>query len=328
MAVLVCAVSAGMVPGSASAQPAAAAPGGSQVNADAQQLFSDGQMATKLNQWDKARTFFQGAWRIQQHWKIAASLGRAELKVGRMRDAAEHLSFALREVPAGALTPADLKPVEEMLAQARAKVGAVKVTGAPAGAEVAVDGVVVGKAPLKGVLFLEPGAHRVEGQREGYVDGAGEVKAEAGKEGGVDLGMVKVPEVKVVGPVAEVVPPPVVVGADKRIVIAGAALGVVALGMGMGFAVAGNLKAAERDNSITDSCTPKSGTCTQNVYDADVAKATFAQISLASYIAAGVIGAGTLTYALFPRSPKKAAGPKASMVAGPGIAAVTVSGTW
>ena len=229
MAALMCALSAGLATERASAQPAAAA-AGSQVNADAQQLFSDGQTATKLLQWDKARTFFQGAWRIQQHWKIAASLGRAEVKVGRMREAAEHLSFALREVPAGVLTTADLKPVEEMLAQARAKVGAVKVSGAPDGAEVMVDGVVVGKAPLKGEVFLDPGPHRLGGQREGYVEGKGEVTAEAGKAAEVDLGMAKVPAVKGVVVVVGSAAPPAA-GPNKGVVIAGAAVAAVGLGI-------------------------------------------------------------------------------------------------
>lgn len=311
MAVLVCAVSASMPPGEASAQ-SAAAPGGSQVNADAQQLFSDGQVATKLNQWDKARTFFQGAWRIQQHWKIAASLGRAELKVGRMRDAAEHLSFALSEVPAGALTPGDLKPVEEMLAQARAKVGAVKVTGAPAGAEVAVDGVVVGKAPLKGMLFLDPGAHRVEGQREGYVDGAGEVKAEAGREAGVDLGMVKVPEVKGVGPVVEVVAPPAAaVGADKRIVIAGVTVAAVAAAAGLGFGIGlGAGAGVDGQGKCLDTCTHL-----QN-------------LTFWSLLGAAAVGGATLTYTLTRPKAKPSGVSHASVWVGQSAVGATFVRSW
>ena len=334
IAALLCAVGTGMAPGRASAQPAAAQ-AGSQVNADAQQLFADGQAATKLNQWDKARTLFQGAWRIQQHWKIAASLGRAELKVGRMRDAAEHLAFALREVPANTLTPVDQKPMDEMLAQARAKVGAVKVSGAPDGAEVMVDGVVVGKAPLKGELFLEPGKHRVGGRREGYVDGEGSVVAVAGNEAGVDLGMVKVPEAKAVGagaPVAEGAVPPAA-GPNKGLVIAGAALAAVGLGMGIGFMVKSSAKADERDRLIAsaskrDMCVPLARTCHPAVGDADAAYVSNSRVSTASYVAAGIIGAATLTYALFPRSSKKSEGPSVTVVAGPGIAAVALSGSW
>jgi hypothetical protein len=332
MAVLVCAVSVGMKPGSASAQPAGA-PAGSQVNADAQQLFSDGQTATKLNQWDKARTFFQGAWRIQQHWKIAASLGRAELKVGRMRDAAEHLSFALREVPAGTLAPADLKPLEEMLAQAQAKVGTVKVTGAPAGADVLVDGVVVGKAPLKGALFLEPGAHRVVGQREGYVEGAREVAAVAGKEGGIDLGMVKVPEAKVVvTPVAEAVGPPAV-GPDKRIVIAGAALGFVALAMGVGLTAVANSKANQITMGTASGCSDgmhdgQYWGCSKDLIAVESSRVTFTNVAGASFIAAGALGLGTLTYALLGGSSKAKSRATGAVVVLPGVVGATATIPW
>lgn len=329
-AALLCAVGVSLVPGRASAAPAPEQ-AGSQVNADAKQLFTDGQTATKLLQWDKARTFFQGAWRIQQHWKIAASLGRAELKVGRMREAAEHLAFALREVPAGALAPEDLKPVQEMLTQARSKVGAVKVTGAPDGAEVTLDGALVGKAPLQGELFLDPGPHKVAAQREGYVDGKGDVAAVAGVAVGLDLGMAKVPVVAPVGPVrgGEMVGPPVAKGPDKKVVIAGAVVAAVGLGMGgafmgLSFAKAGDLDAALKAHP----CTNGNHGCTDTVVNADNARADFGNASFYSFIAAGVVGAATLTYVLVPRSAKDGSGTKAAFSAGPGGVGMTMTRSW
>lgn len=307
MAAIVCAVSAVMVPRSASAQPAPA-PAGSQVNADARQLFTDGQTATKLNQWDKARTFFQGAWRIQQHWKIAASLGRAEFKVGRMREAAEHLAFALREVPAGELAPADMKPVEEMLAQARTKVGAVKVTGAPDGAEVTLDGVFVGKAPLKGELFLEPGPHRVMGQREGYLEGAGEVTAEAGKEAGVDLRMVKVPEKKAVG-VAQPVGVPQAAGPNKGVVIAGVTVAAVAAAAGVGFGIGWGVDAA--------GSTTCSHGCTH-----------LKNLMFWSLVSAAAVGGATLTYTLATAKPKQSGVSQASLWVGNSALGATFVRSW
>ena len=309
---LMCAIGATMTPGEASAQPAAA-PAETQVNADARQLFTDGQTATKMLQWDRARTFFQGAWRIQQHWKIAASLGRAELKVGRMRDAAEHLAFALREVPAGALSPEDLKPVQEMLAQARVKVGAVKVTGAPDGAEVSLDGVVMGKAPIKGELFLEPGAHRVEGKRDGYVDGKGEVTAEAGKEAGVDLRMVKVPEVKAVGPVAgagTVLPEG---GPNKKIVIAGVTVAAVAAAAGVGFAVGWGVDNGNR-HAKGELC---EGACTH-----------MKNLMFWSFVGAAAVGGATLTYTLATAKPKQNGVSQASVWVGQSAAGATFVRSW
>lgn len=327
---LASALGVALAPASASAQPAAPA-AGSQVNADAQQLFADGQSAIKLNQWDKARTLFQGAWRIQQHWKIAASLGRAELKVGRMRDAAEHLSFALREGPANTLTPEARQPLEEMLTQARAKVGAVKVSGAPDGAELTVDGLVVEKAPLKGELFVEPGAHRVGGKREGYVDGEGAVEAGAGAEAGVDLRMVKVPAPKVVGVVDNVGEGAVVpaAGPNRAIVVAGAVLTAVGLGMGGALLRVSFAKASDRDAALkVASCPYDSITCSHDVANAESARSVSGGAAGWSFIAAGVIGAATVTYVLLPRSSKVGSGTKAAFSAGPGGVGMTVVGSW
>lgn len=304
-------VGAVLVPGRASAQPAAA-PVGMQVNADAQQLFFDGQAATKQKQWDRARTFFQGAWRIQQHWKIAVSLGRAELKVGRMRDAAEHLAFFLREVPAGVLTPADRAQVDEMLAQARATVGAVKVTGAPEGAEVALDGVVVGKAPLEGELFVEPGPHRVEARRSGYVDGGGAVAAVAGREAGVDLRMVRVPVVKPlapVGPVAGGSAASSAVGPNRAVVMTGVTLTAVAAAAGVGLGIGLGVERAG-EPMCTHACTH------------------LKNLMFWSFAGALAAGGATLTYTLTRPKPTPGGVSQASLWAGQSGLGATFARTW
>ena len=63
---------------------------------------------------------------------------------------------------------AERRSVEELLAQARVKVGAITVRVEPAGAEVFVDGKAVGKAPLAGEVFVEPGARVIEAKLAGY----------------------------------------------------------------------------------------------------------------------------------------------------------------
>ena len=58
-------------------------------------LYEDARKAAKKKQWDKASDLYLQAFRLEPHWKIAASLGHAETEAGRSRDAAEHLAFAL-----------------------------------------------------------------------------------------------------------------------------------------------------------------------------------------------------------------------------------------
>ncbi len=323
------------VPATATAQ-LATAPAGAQVNADAQQLFADGQAAIKQKQWSRARTLLQGAWRIQQHWRIAAALGRAESMVGsRMRDVAEHLTFALRAVPAGKLSSDEEKQLAEMLVQARANVGAVKVSGTPSGAEVSVDGVLVGKMPLQAEIFLDPGTHRLAARREGYVEAERVVEAAPGKAAELDLSLTKVlvatPTGAGNGGGHEV--EPVAAGPNKGMVVVGAVLAAAGLGIGIGLRAMSSAKATERDDLIAnepkrDNCVPQATTCLPAVSDADAAYASLARASTGSWLIAGGILAGTLTYALFPRSSKAEQPPKVMIVTGPGVAGLNISGAW
>src|SRR5262245_42812519 len=67
---------------------------------EADRLYEQGRKAAKAEQWSKASDLYLQAFRIDHHWKIAASLGHAEVQAGKYRDAAEHLTFALGAAPA------------------------------------------------------------------------------------------------------------------------------------------------------------------------------------------------------------------------------------
>ena len=69
-------------------------------DAEATRLYDEGRKLAKTDQWIKARDAFLRAWHLKPHWQIAAALGRAELKAGLHRDAAEHLTASLRDAPA------------------------------------------------------------------------------------------------------------------------------------------------------------------------------------------------------------------------------------
>jgi hypothetical protein len=150
---------------------------------------AEGKAAAQSFQWAKARDAYAKTWAIKQDWKLAANLGRAELNVGKHRDAAEHLDYFMREAPPNLATetPDEWKELRDMLAKARVKVGALVITVEPAGAEVPVNGLPVGKAPLPGPVFVEPGAVVVEARADGYALGNASVKAVAGKEEAVRL---------------------------------------------------------------------------------------------------------------------------------------------
>lgn len=153
---------------------------------------AEGKTAAQAFQWAKARDAYQKAWAIKQDWKVAANLGRSELNLSKHRDAAEHLTYALREAPQSVATeaPEEWNDLREMLARARARVGALVINVEPAGAEVLVNGLPVGKAPLPGAVFVEPGPVVVEARAAGYALANASMKVAAGKEEPVRLVLV------------------------------------------------------------------------------------------------------------------------------------------
>jgi hypothetical protein len=115
------------------------------------------------NDLEGAREAFQRAWDLRQHAAIAASLGEVELKLGRYRDAAQHLSFYLAHLPPGKETMRT--EAEQQLAECKRHVGTVKVSVEPSDAMVLVDGSAVAEGPQE--LLLEPGAHSLQAVASG-----------------------------------------------------------------------------------------------------------------------------------------------------------------
>jgi hypothetical protein len=294
----------------------------------AQQLLDEGLVAIKLGQWEKARSFLLGAWRLQQHWRIAPHLANVELKLGRMRDAAEHLSFFLRE--GKNLDPGDRKQAETLLARAQAKIGTVNVGGAPAGAEIRVDGELVGTAPLAGPIFVEPGTRRVEARAEGYATAERVVTLGPGQEGRVEVGLAAVP--RAVGPVAGAGggaggAGPVKNGPNMGVVAAGVTGTVAALGLGVGFLVA----SAAKNHPMPAPTDPAYSACKMDpsgcAYNGTWSEHnTFGNAGVYSLVVGGALGVGTLIYGLVPR--RQAGDVKVAVVAGPSGGGAAVTMVW
>lgn len=323
-----CAAVLGLVLSSpALAQPPASAASDTDVSVQAMQLYNEGLKAAKLSQWDKARTFYLGAWRVQQHWQIAANLGRAEFKVGKHRDAAEHLAYFLREAPK--IEPDDRQKTEELLEQAKAKVGTLKITARPDGAEIRIDGVSIGTAPLKGDVFVEPGGHLFDARLPGYQPLQVTQDVGVGWRGRIDLRLDKVAPEKGGDPLPPptVVPPPPVPpgGPSKAVVVVGGVFAGLAAVAGVGLTIGAKSQLDARLEA-EQSCKGKPE-CPQ--YDAaESARLNFAIGAITSYIVAGVLGAGTLTYVLASPSAKPKSTARADLLVGPGTAGATVTVTW
>jgi hypothetical protein len=127
----------------------------------ARDLYNEGRGLYAQEKWAKAHAAFRAAEGVKNHWQIAAMLGHCETRLGRFRDAAEHLAWALR-VAAGSPSTGELMSMQDALELSRAHLGAMTVQADLAGAEIVVDDAPVGTAPLLDPVFVAPGRHRFE----------------------------------------------------------------------------------------------------------------------------------------------------------------------
>lgn len=223
-----------------------ASPGASDA---AGELFDKGNAFYHQSRWAEAEVQFQKAWNVKQSFDVAANLGDCELQIGQNREAAEHLAFAVRAFPVSG-KPVLLERLRQRFAEARALTSALHIRVDIKGAEVTVDGRSVGVAPLADEVFVDPGARVVEARLEGYDVGRANVMAAKGTTQEVTLTLPR----KGVEPI---VPP--TSGAKLPILLGGAALGLVALGAGIGFTVAANGKSTDADALVAK--LPSSSSC-------------------------------------------------------------------
>lgn len=120
--------------------------------------------AKKQEDWAKALELFKQAREFMPHWMVVANLGEAELMIGRSRDAAENLDWALEEASKTKNDVSALQILQDKLDQAKAKVVTVQLKVGDAGVDLYVDGVFVGKSPMKRAVYVEPGRRLFEGR--------------------------------------------------------------------------------------------------------------------------------------------------------------------
>src|SRR5262249_46401704 len=143
------------------------------------QLLIDGKKAWKAGKTAEACDAFKQAWSAYHHYQIAGALGECDFQSKHYRDAAEHLAYAMLE-PAGQAPSGERERPEKLLKDAEAKVVALRIQVEPIGAEVLVNGRVVGKAPINGVVYAEAGSVLVEAKQDGYESHSDKVEAAEG----------------------------------------------------------------------------------------------------------------------------------------------------
>ena len=156
---------------------------------------------------------------------IAGNLGECELHVGQPREAAEHLSYALRNLPAGVL-PEQSDALKRMLSEAQAQgIGTLRVAVNVPAAQIFVDGRAIDDPRARRGLRRSRGRGGIEARAAGYGPARRTLDVRAGTREGFAL----------------------VLAVPRRSVVPGAVLGSVAgaaLVAGIGVFAAGRAKAS------------------------------------------------------------------------------------
>jgi hypothetical protein len=210
----------------------------------AEQSFREGNRAFADGDYHAAFDAYREAWSLRQSFDIACNLGRTEIELGLSRDAAEHLDYCLRTYSVSSRE--DVRAAKErfvtLFQRVRREVGALAVEVRPAGAELTVDGASYGTAPLGHEIFVTPGTHLVRAHLSGFRDEERSITAEPGAALGLAISLVADARPAVAtaptagAPARQEVPRK---GMEPRtiVVISGAAASLIALGVGVGFAL-------------------------------------------------------------------------------------------
>jgi hypothetical protein len=121
--------------------------------AEVEALIAKGNELRRAGTPGPALPYFQKAYELARSPRTSGQLGLAELAAGYPVDAVDHLESALQS-PNDPGIVKYRKMLTDALTLARSQIGNLAVDGAPAGAEVVVDGRVVGVLPLSAPVRL------------------------------------------------------------------------------------------------------------------------------------------------------------------------------
>jgi tetratricopeptide (TPR) repeat protein len=167
------------------AAPAAAETTASET-ARATELFKSGKAAFAKGDMVEAERLFSQALAIRQSSDIAANLAQSQLEQQKYRLAAEHFTWALANLLPSA-TDAQRKAVETGLARARTEVAILRLEIKPDGSDVLVGAQALGKSPIPGGVYVEPGEVIVSVKHEGFIAIDKRVMAGKGTEQAVEI---------------------------------------------------------------------------------------------------------------------------------------------
>lgn len=153
----------------------------------ARDLWYRGVDAFRAGNYEEARRAFAECYQLMPKSDVLRNLSISEIQSGHYVSAARHLKQLLA-------SPGDLpsnvrEEANSRLAQAEAQIGQLKIGVDIAGAEISIDGNVIGRSPLEGSWYIEPGQHEILVSKAGYPVESRQVFALAGVAIPIDVSL-------------------------------------------------------------------------------------------------------------------------------------------
>ena len=305
----------------------AAAPVADDSARAAKDLVKEGREEYSRQHWEAARIAFLKAWNINPHYAIAGSLADVELKLGRYREAAAYLRYALANLPPERAEKRS--EAEARLKECRVHLSAVRVLPSVAEATVRLDGSEVPAEALGEELLIEPGRHRLEAEKSGFVGASHQFTSAAGEAREIKLELTPQPAPSSAPPVHDIRAESSDSAAGARpasnsspstwILVGGGAATVVALGIGTYFAVRessyrgdvnellslanaqGSPAAAAANGVCRDDAPMRPAETCESLQQANDSRVHAARAANAAFITAGALAVATVvTYLIWP----------------------------
>ena len=263
----------------------------------AKQLYDQGNAFYDQEKVKEAEEAYQKAWDLQRSSYIAANLGNVELILGQDCEAWEHLQVAYDDFPPVG-KPEEKAHLLELVKKARSRKAYLEVDVDVAGAEVRVDGKVMGVSPLPRELCVDQGFRVVEATRAGYDGASQKPHAINGLTSMVELHLTPRPT-------------SIFDGKSAAVIAVGGGLTALGLGLGIGGAVDANAKRSRtgelQDQLVQGQCNADQPLCVDlksTLEDVDTATS----LSIAGFVGAGVAAVATGVYLFWPSAGPSAEG--------------------
>lgn len=266
---------------------------------------------------------FERAYQLAPNYRVLYNIGQVRIQLGRYSKALEALQEYLKQ-GGDEINPDRREAVMNDLKMLGERTAKLRITINEPGADISLDGVNIGVAPLAEPIVVDAGEHTVEVRKGGFYDKSSFVTVAGREEAEVKLDMVQMPPSGVVERHTDRYVEP---KADRSMMWIGwAATGTLAVGAGvvgyLGVTKANDLESMRTDYGVTKNQLDETRNSARTLF-------MISDIAGAAAVLAGGISL-YLTLSSSPSSSEKAPAtapaPKVGLGVGPG--SVKVSGTF